>query len=145
MITIMIMLFTEKVKPKRGECLFSNANNLPGKDPAVRINDFERVGLELLLLKKSHCYILEESRIWRGRKGKWPTGACPLYYLSFFSISSLFFSVFFLIFSSVLLLCFFFFFITPRILCFLVLFSGHDQGPFIDRRASCRERVFNWV
>ena len=64
MITVMIMSITEKVKKiirtnqmginqilslvcrskaKEGRMPLLNANNLPGKDPAVGINDFEGV------------------------------------------------------------------------------------------------------
>ena len=111
-------------KAKEGRTPLLNANNLPGKDPAVGINDFERVGPEWLLPKRSPCYVLEESRIWRGREGNRPTGACPLNYLSFF----LNFLSFLLCFLFFLLLCFLF---TPWMLCFSILFSGHGKGPFI--------------
>ena len=50
-----------KTKEKRTPPL--NANNLPGKDPAVGINDFEEVGPEWLMPKRNHCYVLEESKI----------------------------------------------------------------------------------
>ena len=73
-------------------------------------------------------YVLEESKIQRGRKGNRSTGACPLYYLSFLNflsfllcfLSYLFFSSFYSV-----------FLFTPRMLCFSVLLSGHGKGPFI--------------
>ena len=40
-----------------------NANNLPGKDPAVGINDFEGVRPEWLMPKRNPCYVLEENKI----------------------------------------------------------------------------------
>ena len=50
-------------KAKVGRTPLLNANNFPGKDPVVGINDFEGVGPEWLLPKRSPCYVLEESRI----------------------------------------------------------------------------------
>ena len=115
-------------KAKEGRTPLLNANNLLGKDPAVRINGFEGVGPEWLLPKRSPCYVLEESRIWRGREENRPTGACPLYYLSFFLnfLSFLFYFLSYLF--SFLLLCFLF---NSWMLCFSILFSGHGKGPFI--------------
>ena len=73
MITVMIMSITEKVKKiirtnqmginqilslvcrnkiKEGRTPLLNANNLPRKDPIVRINGFEGVELEWLLPRK---------------------------------------------------------------------------------------------
>ena len=118
-----------RIKAKEGKTPPLNANNLPGKDPAVEINSFEGVGPEWLLPERSPCYVLEESRIWRGREGNRPTGACPLNYLSFFLNFLSFFLCFLSYLFSFLLLCFSFF--TPWILCFSVLFSGHGKGPFI--------------
>ena len=85
MITVMIMSITEKMKKiiranqmginqvlnlvcrskaKEGRTPLLNANNLPGKDPAVGINGFEGVGPEWLLPKKGVLvYVLEERRI----------------------------------------------------------------------------------
>ena len=40
-----------------------NANNLPGKDPAVGITSFEGVRLEWLMPKRNPCYVLEENKI----------------------------------------------------------------------------------
>ena len=115
-------------KAKEGRTPLFNANNLLGKDPAVGINGLEGVGHEWLLPKRSPCYVLEESRIWRGRKGNRPTSACPLYYLSFLLnfLSFLFYFLSYLF--SFLLLCFLF---TSWMLCFSILFSGHGKGPFI--------------
>ena len=50
-------------KTKEGRTPPLNANNLPGKDPAVGINSFEGVGPEWLMPKRNPCYVLEESRI----------------------------------------------------------------------------------
>ena len=50
-------------KAKEGRMPPFNANNLPGKDPAVGINDFEGVEPEWLLPKRNSCYVLEESKI----------------------------------------------------------------------------------
>ena len=120
-------------KAKKGRTPFLNANNLPRKDPAVEINGFEGVGPEWLMPKRNPCYVLEESRIWRGREGNRPTDACPLYYLSFFLnflssflcfLSYLF--LFFLLFSFTL-----FFFYSVNTLCFSFPHSGHGKGPFI--------------
>ena len=47
-------------KAKEGRTPPLNANNLPGKDPAVGINSFEGVGSEWLLPKRGPCYVLEE-------------------------------------------------------------------------------------
>ena len=64
-----------------------------------------------------------------GREGNRSTGACPLYYLSFFLNFSLFSSQFsFLSFFSSFYSVFLF---TSRILCFSVLPSGHGKGLFI--------------
>ena len=52
-----------KSKTKEGRTPPLNANNLPGKDPAVGINGFEEVGPEWLMPKRNHCYVLEESKI----------------------------------------------------------------------------------
>ena len=49
-------------KTKEGETPPLNANNLPGIDPDVGINDFEGVGPEWLMPKRNPCYVLEESR-----------------------------------------------------------------------------------
>ena len=74
-------------------------------------------------------YVLEESKIWRGREGNRSTGACPLYYLSFF----LNFLSFLLCFLSYLfsLLFTLFFFSLRKMLCFSIIFSGHGKGLFI--------------
>ena len=62
-------------KAKEGRTPLLNANNPPGKDPAVEINGFEGVRLEWLLPKKGVrpdwllpkkgvlVYVLEESKI----------------------------------------------------------------------------------
>ena len=73
-------------KAKRGERLFSMQIISQEKDLAVGISGFEGVGPEWLLPKKKESLFtfLEESKIWRGREGNWSTGACLLYYLSFF-------------------------------------------------------------
>ena len=107
-----------------------NANNLPGKDPVVGINGFEGVEPEWLMSKRNLCYVLEESRIWKGREGNRPTSAYPLHYLSFFLnfLSSVF--LFFLLFSFTLFF-FFFFFYSVNTLCFSIPFLGHGKGPFI--------------
>ena len=111
-----------------------NANNLPGKDPAVGINGFEGVGPEWLMPKRNPYYILKESRIWRGKKGNRPTGACPLHNLSFFlNFLSSFLCFFFLLSFSFLSLVFFHsaFFYSVNTLCFSILFSGHGKSLFI--------------
>ena len=64
-----------------------------------------------------------------GERGNRPAGACPLNYISFFLNFLSFFLCFLSYLFYFLLLCFSFF--TPWILCFSVLFSGHDKGPFI--------------
>ena len=76
---------------------------------------------------------LEESRIWRGREGKWPTGACPLYYLSFFFpqfplFSSLFSFLSFFLFSFTL-----FSFYSVNTLFFDLFFRAW-QGSFYSAR-----------
>ena len=50
-------------KTKEGRMPPLNANNLPGKDPAVGINGFEGVGPKWLMPIRNLCYVLEESRI----------------------------------------------------------------------------------
>ena len=124
-----VLSLVRRSKAKEGRTPPLNANNLLGKDPAVGINGFEGVGPEWLLPERNPCYILEESRIWRRRKGNRPTGACPLNYLSFF-LNLLSFLLCFLsyLFSFLFTLCFFF---TPWILCFSIPLSGHSKGPFI--------------
>ena len=128
-----VLSLVRRSKTKDGRTSPLNANNLPGKDPAMGINGFEGVGPEWLLPKRNVCYVLEESRIWRGRERNRPTGACPLYYLSFFLnflssflcfLSYLF--LFFLLFSFTL-----FFFYSVNALRFSIRFSGHSKGPFI--------------
>ena len=113
-------------KAKEGRTPLLNANNLTGKDPAVGINGFEGVRSEWLMPKRNPCCVLEESRIWRGREGNWPSSACPLHYLSFFLnfLSSVF--LFFLLFSFAL-----FSFYSVNTLCFSILFSGHGKSSFI--------------
>ena len=113
-------------KTKEGRTPHLNANNLLRKDPAVEINGFEGVGPKWLMPKRNPCYVLEESRIWRGREGNRPTSACPLYYLSIFPLFSL-------LSFSFLSLGFFYsvFFLLCNTLCFFPLFSGHGKGPFI--------------
>ena len=120
-------------KTKEGRTLPLNANNLSGKDPAVGINGFEGVGPEWLMPKRNPCYILEESRIWRGREGNRPTSACPLYYLSFFLCFLSSFLCFLSYLFSFLSLVFFYslFFYSVNTLCFSILFLGHGKGPFI--------------
>ena len=85
MTTVIIMSITEEVKriirtnqmginqvlnlvcrskAKEGRTPLFNANNLPGKDPAVGINGFEGVGPKWLLPRKEVLvYVLEESKI----------------------------------------------------------------------------------
>lgn len=103
---------------------------LQEKDPAVGINGYKGVGSEWLLPKMNPCYVLEESRIWRGRKGNRPTGACLLYYLSFFS--SISFLPFFFFFYSV------FSFYSVNTLFFDPFFKAR-QGPFYN---ACRGQCF---
>ena len=123
-----VLSLVRRSKAKEGRTPPLNANNIPRKDLAVGINSFEGVGPEWLLPKRNPCYILEESMIWRGREGNRPTGAYPLYYLSFFFNFLSFFLCFLSYLFSFLLLCFLF---TPWILCFSISFSGHGKGPFI--------------
>ena len=124
-----VLSLVHRSKTKEGRTLPLNANNLPRKDPIVGINRFEGVRPEWLLPKRNPYYVLEESRIWKGREENRPTGACPLYYLSFFlNFLSFFppfsFLSFFLFFYSV-------FFSLREYSIFSILFSGHDKGPFI--------------
>ena len=125
---VLSLVCWSKAKEERTPLL--NANNLPGKDPAVGINDFEGVGPEWLLPKRSPCYVLEESRIWRGREGNRPTRACPLNYLFFFPKFPLFSSLF-----SILSFFFSFYsaflFLLREYSVFRFPFSGHGKGPFI--------------
>ena len=123
-----VLSLVRRSKAKEGRTPPLNANNLPGKDLAVRINGFEGVGPKWLLPKRNPCYVLEESRIWRGREGNRPTGACLLYYLSLF-LNFLSFLLCFLSYLFSFLLLFFLF--TPWILCFSIPFSGHGKGSFI--------------
>ena len=58
-----VLSLVRRSKAKEGRTPPLNANNLPGKDPAVGINDFEGAGPEWLLPKRDPCYVLEESRI----------------------------------------------------------------------------------
>ena len=126
-------------KAKEGRTPILNANNLQGKkDHAVGINSFEGVRLEWLLpkkrkknkIKKILVYILEESKIWKGREGNRSTGACLLYYLSFFlNFLSFLFCFLSYLFSLFFLLCFSFY--SVKVLCFSISFSGHGKGPFI--------------
>ena len=58
-----VLSLVRRNKAKEGRMPPLNANNLPGKDPVVRINGFEEVGPEWLLPKRNPCYVLEESRI----------------------------------------------------------------------------------
>ena len=47
-----VLSLVRRSKAKEGRTPLLNANNLPGKNPAVRINGFEGVGPEWLLPKK---------------------------------------------------------------------------------------------
>ena len=47
-----VLSLVYRSKAKDGRTPLLNANNLPGKDPAVGINSFEGVGPEWLLSKK---------------------------------------------------------------------------------------------
>ena len=118
-----VLSLVRQSKAKEGRTPPLNANNFPGKNPAVGINGFEGVEPEWLLPKRNPCYVLEESKIWRERKGNRPTGACPLYYFSLFLNFLSFFSVFFLFFYSVFL------FYSANTLFFGPLFRAR-QGPF---------------
>ena len=126
-------------KIKEGRTPPLNANNLPGKNPAVGINDFEGVGPEWLMPKRNPCYVLEESRIWRGREGNRPTSACPLYYLSLF----LYFLSSFLCFLSYLFLFFLLFSFTllsftPWIPFLFPSSFRARQGSFY---SACRDQI----
>ena len=124
-------------KAKEGRTPLLNANNLSGKDPAMGINGFEGVGPKWLLPTKNPCYVLEESRIWRGREGNRSTGACPLNYLSFF----LSFLSFFLCFLSYLFsFLFYSAFLSYSVnTLFLGPFFRARQGPFY---SACRDQCF---
>ena len=69
------------------------------KDFAVGINSFKGTKPEWLMpQQKTFFSFLEEGKILKGREGNQPTGACPLYYLSFaflFSFLSFSFSLLF--------------------------------------------------
>ena len=132
-----VLSLVYRSKAKEGRTHLLNANNLPRKDPAVGINGFEGVRPEWLLPKRGPCYVLEESRIWRGREGK-PTYWCmppelsllfpqfPLFF-SLFSFLSFFFSFTLL-----------FFFYSVNTLFFGPLFRAR-QGPFY---SACRDQSF---
>ena len=125
-------------KAKEGRTSFFNANNLPGKDPAVGINGFKGVGPEWLLPKKKVLvYVLEESKIWRGREGNRSTSACPLYCLSFF-LNFLSFLLCFLSYLFSFLFTLFFFPLHKNALFFDPLFRAR-QGPFY---SACRDYCF---
>ena len=59
----LVLSLVRQNKAKKGRTPLLNANNPPGKDPAVGINGFEGVRPEWLLPKRNPCYVLEESRI----------------------------------------------------------------------------------
>ena len=100
------------------------------KDHAVGINGFEGVGPEWLLPKKGVLiYVLKESKIWRGREGNRSTGACLLYYLSFF-LNFLSFLLYFLSYLFSLLFTLFFFLLRKNALFFPPFFRA-SKGPFI--------------
>ena len=59
-----VLSLVYRSKTKEGRTLLLNANNLPGKDPAVGINGFEGVRPEWLLPKNEILvYVLENSKI----------------------------------------------------------------------------------
>ena len=90
-------------RAKEGRTPLLNANNLPGKDPAVGINGFEGVRPEWLLLKK-------ESLLRFGKRAEFEGGgACPLNYLFFF-LNFLSFLLYFLSYLFSFLFTLFFFF-----------------------------------
>ena len=99
------------------------------KDFAVGINSFKGTKPEWLMpQQKTFFSFLEEGKILKGREGNRPTGACSLYYLSFF-----FFFFFFLIFFlfpcfPTFFLFYFFFHVLPL---FFDPCSGHNGGLLI--------------
>ena len=80
--------------------------------------------------KESLFTFWKRARFEGGREGNQSTGACPLYYLSFF-LNFLSFLLYFLsyLFFFFFLLCFSFH--SVKMLCFSMMFSGHGKGPFI--------------
>ena len=132
---VLSLVRQSKTKEERTPPL--NANNLPRKDPTMGINGFEGVGPEWLLPKRSPCYISEESRVWRGREGNRPTGACPLNYLPFF-LNLLSFLLCFLSYLFSFLFTLFFFFYSVNTLFFGPLFRAR-QGSFY---SACRDQCF---
>ena len=90
------------------------------KDFAVGINSFKGTKPEWLMpQQKTFFSFLEEGKILKGREGNRPTGACSLYYLSFFFffffsfLSFFFFLAFLLSFYSIFSFMFFPCFLTP--------------------------------
>ena len=97
-------------KTKKGRTPLLNANNLPGKDPAVGINGFEGVGPEWLLLKRKESLFMFWKKV-RFEGGERETDLLVHVHWTnshFFLVSFLFYSVFFLIFFLFFFLCFFF-------------------------------------
>ena len=126
-------------KAKEGRTSLLSANNLLGK----KILSWGLMALRELDLN-GYCpkkgvlvYVLEESKIWRGREGNRSTSACPLYYLSFF-LNFLSFLLCFLSYLFSLLFILFFFLFHKNALFFDPLFRAR-QGPFY---SVCRDQSF---
>ena len=98
------------------------------KDFAVGINSFKGTRPEWLMpQQKTFFSFLEKGKILKGREGNRPTGACSLYYLSFFFF--FFFLIFFLFpCFPTFFLFYFFFHVLPL---FFNPCSGHNGGLLI--------------
>ena len=128
-------------KTKEGRTPPLNANNLPGKDPVVGINDFEGVRPEWLMPKRSPCYVFGRKQDLKGERGELTYWCMPIVLSLFFPQFPLLFPLFSLLSFSFLSLVFFYsaFFLLCEYPLFFNLFFRARQGSFY---SACRDQFF---